>query len=155
MSSLEPRSGELMQEAIGQQNAGLLRLDERVDALERLEYVVREHHMALWSAQNLATGSLELRIYNLSGRTMTISRVALSVGTAPTGSAIIVDVHKDGTTIFTNQAHRPQIAASAFYGDSTDVDVSSWADASYLTVEIDQVGSTIIGDDLVVHVVVS
>jgi len=101
----------------------------------------------------LTVASGVVRIYNKLGVVAIISQVYLTVTTPPTGAAIIVDVHKDGTTIFTNQAHRPQIAASANTGYSTDIDVGSWADGSYLSVDIDQGGSTFAGADLTVHVI--
>jgi protein associated with RNAse G/E len=96
-----------------------------------------------------------VRIYNKLGVTMTISQVFIAVNTAPTDAAIIVDVNKNGTTIFTNQAHRPQIAASAFTGFSVDIDVPALADGDYLTVDVDAIGSTIAGSNLTVHVVYS
>lgn len=84
--------------------------------------------------------------------TLTITKVKLVVKTAPTGAAIIVDVHKNGTTIFTNQAHRPQIAISATTGDATTIDVSGLVEGDALTIDIDQIGSTIAGADLTVEV---
>lgn len=94
-----------------------------------------------------------LRIYNRLGRTQTISEVFLSVGTAPVGATIIVDIHKDGVTIFTTQTNRPSIASGANTGSSTTIEVPTWADGEYLTAHVDQVGSTTPGSDLVVHVV--
>jgi hypothetical protein len=93
-----------------------------------------------------------LRVYNKLGTSQTITEVFLSVGTAPTGSAIIVDIHKNGTTIFTNQSHRPTITAGNNTGYTTNIDIPTWADESYLTAHIDAVGSTVPGSDLVVHV---
>jgi len=103
----------------------------------------------------LAVESDPLRVYNRTGLALTISQVHLAVGTAPTGAAIIVDVHKNGTTIFTNQAHRPQVAAAATSGQTTTIDVPAWADGEYLTIDVDQVGSTVAGSDLTVTVVCS
>lgn len=94
-----------------------------------------------------------LRIYNKFGSTQTISQVFLSVGTIPTGSGIIVDVHKNGTTIFTNQSHRPVIASGNYTGYTTNIDVPSWTDGEYLTAHVDQVGSPTPGSDLVVHII--
>lgn len=117
-------------------------------------------HVHTGQALFTAAGALEvaagsIRIYNCLGRTVTISKVFLSAATAPTGSAIIVDANKGGTTIFTNQAHRPQIAATANTGYTTTIDVASWADGEYLTMDIDAIGSTIAGADLTVHVIYS
>jgi hypothetical protein len=85
--------------------------------------------------------------------TLTITKVKLVVKTAPTGAAIIVDVNKNGTTIFTNQANRPQIAIGETTGDSGTPDVTSLAEGDKLTIDIDQIGSTIAGADLTVEVV--
>jgi len=85
--------------------------------------------------------------------TLTITKVKLVVKTAPSGQAIIVDVNKNGTTIFTTQGNRPQIAAGATTGDSGTPDVTSLAEGDKLTVDIDQVGSGTAGADLTVEVV--
>lgn len=103
----------------------------------------------------LATVTGAIRIYNNTGTTKTINKVFLSVSTAPTGAAIIVDIHKNGTTIFTNQANRPQISAGANTGYSTTMAVTEWADGEYLTMDVDQVGSTVAGSYLAVNVVYS
>ena len=104
---------------------------------------------------NLSVLAGTLRIYNQLGRTVTISEVFLSANTAPLTSAIIADVHKGGTTIFTNQANRPQIAASANTGNTTTIDVPSWADGEYLTVDIDQIGTGTVGADFTAHIIYS
>lgn len=84
----------------------------------------------------------------------TISSIRASVGTAPTGASVIVDVNKNGTTVFTTQANRPTIAASGFTsGAVTNMNITSLAAGDYLTIDIDQVGSTIAGADLTVTVV--
>src|SRR6266496_330923 len=88
--------------------------------------------------------------------TYAIAGVRLMVGTAPTGSSLIVDVNKNGTTIFTTQANRPAIAAGANSGGpGSTPDVTSLAAGDYLTVDIDQVGSTVAGSDLTGSVIVS
>jgi len=84
---------------------------------------------------------------------LTITKVKLVVKTAPTGAAIIVDINKNGTTIFTTQGNRPQIAAGATTGDSGAPDVTALAEGDKLTIDIDQIGSTIAGADLTVEVV--
>jgi hypothetical protein len=53
------------------------------------------------------------RVYNDTGEDLTVTGVRASVGTAPTGATLIVDVNLAGTTIFTTQASRPAIAISA------------------------------------------
>jgi len=94
-----------------------------------------------------------LRLYNELGLSQTIIKVFLSVGTAPTGSSLVVDVHKNGTTIFTNQGNRPSIPSFGETGSSTTIENAIWADGEYLTAHIDAVGSGFAGSDLVVHIV--
>jgi len=93
------------------------------------------------------------RFYNDTGKTWDIQYVRATVGIAPTGSSLIVDVNRDGTTIFTTQSNRPTITASTnSSGKVTNMDVTTVADGSYLTVDIDQVGNTISGGALTVQV---
>ena len=101
----------------------------------------------------IATSTGKLRMYNKWGRTIEIVNVFIAVNTAPTGTSLIVDIHKGGTTIFTTQSGRPEIAISGFTDTSSTPDVTSWAADEYLTMDVDQIGSTIAGADLVVHVV--
>ncbi len=97
------------------------------------------------------TGALRLPIDG----NYTILGVRLMVGTAPTGASLIIDVNKNGTTIFTTQGNRPTIAASANAGGPGSIpDVATLVASDYLTVDIDQVGSTVAGSDLVVSVIV-
>jgi len=111
---------------------------------------------ALFSVEgNLSVSDNPLRIYNVTGASKTISKVFLAVATAPATQAIIVDIHKDGTTIFTTQSNRPQIAASANTGQSTTIEVATWVDGSYLTMHVDQVGTGTVGANLTVHIVYS
>ncbi len=95
------------------------------------------------------------RIYNLTGRSLIIKEVHIAVNTAPTGAAVIVDVHENGVTIFTNQANRPQIAIAAFAGNSVTIDAPTWENDNYLQVDVDQIGSTIAGADLTITVIAS
>jgi hypothetical protein len=78
--------------------------------------------------------------------------VRTMVGTAPTGASILVDVNKNGTTIFTTQGNRPSIAASGNASSAAVPDVTTASAGDYLTVDVDQVGSSVAGADLVVVV---
>lgn len=103
----------------------------------------------------LSTKVGTIRLYNDSGSAWSITNVRASVGTAPTGASVIVDVNAAGTTLFTTQANRPTIAAGNFTsGAVTAMNVTTVASGSYLTVDIDQVGSTIAGADLCVQITV-
>jgi hypothetical protein len=98
----------------------------------------------------LTTGAGTRRIYNATGRTITIKQVTAHVVTAPTGAAILLDVNIGGTTVFTTQGNRPSIAISGntSTAGNSDAAASSLASGGYLTVDVDQIGSTIAGADL-------
>jgi hypothetical protein len=89
------------------------------------------------------------------GAAYTIQSVRAMVNTAPTGAAILVDVNKNGTTIFTTQANRPSIAAAGNASSAAVPDVTSLAAGDFLTVDVDQIGSTVAGSDLTVIVTVA
>jgi hypothetical protein len=105
-----------------------------------------------WSYQGtVATIAGGQRLYVEQPSTILSCRA--SVGTAPTGNSIKVDVNKNGTTIFTTQANRPTIAiAGNTSGAVTNMNISSLSAGDYLTVDVDQVGSTVAGADLTVTV---
>jgi hypothetical protein len=98
----------------------------------------------------LTTGAGTRRIYNATGRTITIKQVTAHVVTAPTGAAILLDVNIGGTTVFTTQGNRPSIAISGntSTAGNSDAAASSLASGGYLTVDVDQIGSTVAGADL-------
>jgi hypothetical protein len=77
------------------------------------------------------------------------------VGTAPTGAQIIIDVNKNGTTLFTDQSDRPTVAIGEFISLKKVPAVTSWGDGDYLTFDIDQIGSGVAGADLSISVEVS
>jgi hypothetical protein len=82
-----------------------------------------------------------------------ITGARASVNTAPTGATFIVDVLRNGTTIFTTTANRPTIPISAFTSQTPVLpDVRFLVPGDYLSFQIIQVGSTIAGSDLTVTV---
>lgn len=101
----------------------------------------------------LTTVTNPLKASNQFGTTKVIVEVYLTVGTAPAGDDLIVDILKNGTTIFTNPANRPTIPDGQTMGGTTSIDVPTWADGDYLEVEVAQVGTSVPGSDLVAHVV--
>lgn len=99
----------------------------------------------------VTTGNKTVRYYCETART--VANVVASVGVAPTGSSMIFDVNKNGTTIFTTQANRPTITASSFYDGSSVPDVTSFAAGDYITIDVDQVGSSVSGSNAVIKIV--
>lgn len=82
----------------------------------------------------------------------TIVGVRTSVNTAPTGASIIIDINKNGTTVYTVQANRPTIAVSTNTATANNPDVTSLISGDYLTIDIDQIGSSVAGADLTVQI---
>jgi len=85
----------------------------------------------------------------------TIIKVYAYVKTAPSGASILIDINKNGTSIWSStQGNRLTIPSGA--GDQaytqTSFDTTSLAEGDRLTIDIDQVGSTTRGSDLTVEV---
>jgi len=74
-----------------------------------------------------------------------ITRISLYSTVAPTGQSLIVDCNINGTTIFTDQTKRPQVAATTNSDDSDTPDVVRISTGQRLTFDIDQIGSVVAG----------
>lgn len=101
------------------------------------------------------TGQKGGRFYNRTGRDITLTEVFVSAGTAPTGGPLTIDVHKNGTTVFSAQAERPSIAAGTNKASATPKVTGNpvvLGKDEYLTIEVDVVGTTVAGSDLRVEV---
>lgn len=103
----------------------------------------------------LTTGAGASRWYNRTGVTLAIAGVWVAADTVPVGSDLVVDVHKNGITVFTTQANRPKVADGTSGGVLAVPDVTTLADGDYLTFDIDAVGSGTPGGSLSGGVVVS
>jgi hypothetical protein len=86
--------------------------------------------------------------YPVKGGTFQIQTVAARCTTAPTGASVIIDINKNGTTIYGTQSNRPTIAASSNNATVGAHDATTVTDGDWLTMDIDQVGSTIAGANL-------
>lgn len=84
-----------------------------------------------------------------------IESITVSCGTPPTGSSLVVDININGASIFTNPANRPAIFENNFFALSVEPDTTVVLQNEYLTVDIDQIGSTFAGSDLVVVIQLS
>jgi hypothetical protein len=98
----------------------------------------------------VAVGTGKSRIY-LEGDYV-VETVRAAVNTAPTGAALLVDVNKNGTTIYGTQANRPSIASGTNSALGGTPSVTTFAAGDYLTVDVDHIGSTAAGADLTVTV---
>lgn len=103
-------------------------------------------------AGTLTTGSGSFKLpFTLDAE---IVSVQLAVATSPTGADLIVDVNKNGSTVFTTQANRPTVPDGDANGVGAEAvpDVTAISEGDYLTIDIDQIGSTVAGEDLTVVV---
>jgi hypothetical protein len=99
---------------------------------------------------DISTGTqASARLYMHTGGTITKARGYAE--TAPTGANIIIDINKNGSTIWSTQANRLNIVAGANYGSQTTFDTTTFAEDDYFDVDIDQVGSTVAGSDLTIE----
>jgi hypothetical protein len=92
------------------------------------------------------------RIYNDTDRTMTIVKVRASVGVSPAGSALVVDLLKNGISVFAGD--NPTVVPGSFTGTGIPA-VTLWEVGSYLTVDVLFVGSDVPGSNLTVSVITS
>lgn len=82
----------------------------------------------------------------------TIVGVIATVGVAPVGAALVVDVNRNGVTLFTTQGSRPQIPDGQLVSAIAVPDITAVAANSRLSVDVDQVGSGTPGSDLTVEI---
>ena len=131
-------------------NAVPVRLASEVLALPAVHPLptIETYTLAVQGTLIVATG--KSRVY-LEG-SYAVESIRTAVNTAPTGAAVLVDVNKNGTTLYTTQGNRPSIAISGFSATGNRPDVKTFAAGDYLSVDVDQVGSTIPGSDLTVTV---
>jgi len=99
----------------------------------------------------VSVAALPERFYNDTDKPLTLSKVSLGAGTAPTGAALTADVKISGTTVFAASGDRVKIAAGANYGEAVPTktgDAVVVKPGQYVTVEVTVVGSTVAGSDL-------
>lgn len=92
-----------------------------------------------------------LRWYNDTGRALTLIGVRMSVGVPSSGADVVIDINRNGTSVFSSSADRPRTKAGA----NTSLVQAPRANSAinprdFVTVDIDQVGTTRIGSDLMV-----
>lgn len=87
----------------------------------------------------LADATGKSRIY--MEQACVVETVRAAVGTAPLGGNEIIDVNRNGTTIYTTQANRPTIAASGNSALGGAAANATFAAGDYLTVDVDADGT--------------
>jgi hypothetical protein len=96
----------------------------------------------------LVAGAGGTKLWNDTGGDVTIASTRATLVTPPGGGPATFDVNLNGTTIFTNQAHRPSIAAGGTTSGLVVPDVTVWPAGQYLTVDTDLIGTSYAGANL-------
>ena len=99
---------------------------------------------------NLAPGgnqSLEV-VGPLPGRTITLEKAYGRVKTPSAGADIILDINRNGASIWNNGPNRLRILAGQQGGEQTAFNVSAINENDIETMDVDQVGSVTPGADL-------
>lgn len=85
---------------------------------------------------------------------MTLTEVRASVTTAPTGSTLVVDINESGSTILsTKLSIDASEKTSTTAATAAVISDTALADDAEITIDIDQVGSTIAGAGLKVYLI--
>lgn len=82
----------------------------------------------------------------------TIIEATAQIKTAPTGASVIIDINKNGTTLWASG--KLTITATSTSGSKTTFDAVSVNEDDYFTLDIDQIGSTLPGSDLTVQLMI-
>lgn len=118
-------------------------LQTRIEALatrigqEFKAVVPCEHATFILDTVTAGTGTYEIPIH---GGSYQIISVSARLGTAGS-TQTIVDVNKNGTTIFGTQANRPTFAASGKLATVGAFSVSTLTTGDYLTCDVDTAGT--------------
>lgn len=89
----------------------------------------------------------------IAPQSLIINEIRLMVDIAPTGTALIIDINKNGTTLYTTQANRPTIAVGETSIIATLPDTLSLTVGDKISIDIDQIGTTLAGENLSIAII--
>ena len=82
---------------------------------------------------------------------MAITKCYAYAKIAPTGSNLICNIYKNGTSIWNvTPANQITIADGSHYGTQTSFDTTTLVEGDLLTIDLEQIGSTIAGSDITI-----
>ena len=100
---------------------------------------------------SLQVGS-DLVPYLIVPHSLTLEKAYARIQVAPVDADILIDINKNGTSIWSSTpANRLTISDGANTGTQTSFDTTTLAESDYLTLDIDQIGSTTAGTRLTVE----
>lgn len=100
--------------------------------------------MYLGGLAKVTTGALSVIV----PMALRITQVRLGADTAPVGSTLILDLNKNGSTIYTTQANRPELPPGVTDAVGLLPDITTLDLGDKLRLDIDQVGSLAAGAGL-------
>jgi len=81
----------------------------------------------------------------------TITKAYARAKTGPTDADLIFDINLNGSTIWATQGNRLKIVDGNTTGTETSFDTTAVSEGDYFSIDVDQVGSTIAGQDVTVE----
>jgi hypothetical protein len=116
--------------------------------------VTRTYTFALGIGGNVSTGT-SVTNQLIIEKTGTISKAWINAKTAPTGADLIVDINLNGSTIWSTQTNRLKLAANATTGSQTSFNTVAVTAGDILTIDVDQIGSTVAGSNVTIQLVIN
>jgi hypothetical protein len=107
-------------------------------------------HFFIAGAQTTGTKKAQA----LVSRAGVITGVRAYLDTPPTGAAFIIDCNINGVTAYTTQTNRPTVAISGNASTTTAPDVTTVAAGDRISVDVDQIGSSVAGSDLSISITI-
>lgn len=105
-----------------------------------------------FTRQGTLTVSPSTSEYPIGPGTFSIDSISARVSDSPVGSDVILDVFKNGSTLWPTPADRPTIAPGAHNAVIGAFGLVMLEEGDYLEVTIEQVGSAVAGSNLVVTI---
>jgi len=99
----------------------------------------------------VAAGNAKRRVMTAPGAEIT--GAVATVGTPSSGAPIVVNILRDGLSVFSDLDDRISIPAGASESAIAIPDRGAYAQGNFLTVDVNQVGSTVAGADMTVTVI--
>jgi len=102
---------------------------------------------------SLAIGTDVCPLHHEAVESGTLTEVRARVKTAPTGDVIRIDINVGGTSIWNSGGSRLSISAGSKTNSTTTISNTGISKGNLITLDIDNVGSSVNGADLIVYLI--
>lgn len=113
----------------------------------------RTYTFLLGIAGAVTTGANKARM--VIEKNGTISKAFISAKVGPVGADLITDINLGGSTIWSTQTNRLKLTADTVTGSTTTFNTTAVVEGQLVTIDVDQVGSTVAGEEITVQLVVT